>query len=65
MKKLTLDLYKKQQADCDNLCDITEKVVEEKNYMRCVRCPFCAETVDAILTKTTISCPKCETVVSR
>lgn len=28
--------------------------------LNCVRCPFCQETVSAILTKTKIICPKCK-----
>lgn len=62
---MTVEEYHKQQSECDDLCTITEKVAEEKDYLRCVNCPFCKQTVDAILTKTTIACPKCEVVVDR
>lgn len=30
------------------------------SIMKCVKCPFCSKTVDAIKTKTHISCPKCK-----
>lgn len=65
MKALSTEEYNRQKSDCDGLCDITEEVVEEKNYLRCVTCPFCKELVDAVLTKTTIACPACSVIVDR
>lgn len=65
MQKITIDEYHKQQAACDNLCDITEEVAVQKDYLRCVTCPFCKATVDAVLTKSSISCPACLVTVSR
>ncbi len=66
MAQLSKEQYKQQQADCDGLCDITDEMLaQEPDLMRCVTCPFCKQTVDAILTPTTISCPKCYIVVSR
>lgn len=37
---------------------------ETTTTMDCVTCPFCHETVDAIVTSTRIKCPKCEAEVS-
>lgn len=62
---MTAEEYLEQQAACDGLCDITEIVVEEKGFMRCVTCPFCKATVDAVLTDTTIACPSCKVEVTR
>jgi hypothetical protein len=31
----------------------------------CVRCPFCLQTVNAIVTTETIACPQCKAVVKR
>lgn len=64
-KQLLIKEYQKQKNECDGLCDVTEKVAEEKNFLRCVTCPFCKEIVDAILTKTTIACPACDVIVDR
>ena len=61
----TKEEYLAQQSACDGLCDITQAVAQEADYMRCVTCPFCRETVDAILTPTTIACPACEVEVQR
>jgi hypothetical protein len=33
--------------------------------MKCVTCPFCKKTVDAIVTKDEIECPSCHKVVSK
>lgn len=57
--------YHEQQASCDGLCDVTNSLVIDKNFMRCVTCPFCKKTVDAILTETTIACPVCKVEVKR
>lgn len=65
MSTLSIDEYNKEKTDCEGLCDITDEVMVENNYMRCVTCPFCKETVDAILTKTTIACPACDVIVDR
>jgi hypothetical protein len=66
MTDLTVEHYQQHQANCDGLCTITDDMMrEEPDLMRCVTCPFCKETVDAILTPTSISCPKCKTVVQR
>lgn len=62
---MTKDEYLTHQKACDTLCDITESYAKEKDLMRCVTCPFCKETVDAILTPTTIACPACDIVVTR
>lgn len=66
MGRLTVDEYHQQVADCDGLCVITEEMTkDDPNLMRCVRCPFCEETVDAILTATHIACPSCQAEVKR
>lgn len=65
MKHLSVDEYHSQKADCDGLCDITDLVAEEKDYLRCVKCPFCSEIVTAELTPSTISCPECKITVNR
>lgn len=62
---MTRQEYIDQKQACDSLCDITDEVVTEHDLMRCVRCPFCEQTVDAKLTDTTIECPACNTVVKR
>lgn len=65
-KGLTQEQYEQIAADCDGLCAITDEMVAETpDLMRCVTCPFCKQTVDAILTPSTISCPKCEITVNR
>lgn len=38
---------------------------ESSNKMKCVTCPFCKNTVDAIVTSTKIKCPSCAEEVSR
>ncbi|HTE57586.1 MAG TPA: hypothetical protein VK694_02495 [Verrucomicrobiae bacterium] len=63
---LTKEHYEQQVADCDGLCIITDDMLAARpDLMRCVTCPFCKEVVNAILTPTTISCPKCEVTVNR
>jgi hypothetical protein len=57
--RLTKEEYEQQVADCDGLCVITDKFLEATHQMKCVRCPFCGDIVDAILTKTHIICPAC------
>lgn len=57
--------YTRMKNACDGLCDVTDELVEDRDMMRCVTCPFCKEMVDAILTKTTIACPACEIIVER
>lgn len=65
--KLTPQIYAEQKLACDNLCDIDHDRIaaDDPNKMPCVTCPFCKETVDAILTRTTIACPECKVVVER
>lgn len=66
MDALTKEHYEHQAAECDGLCAITDHMLEqEPDLMRCVTCPFCKESVDAILTPATISCPKCKVTVKR
>jgi hypothetical protein len=67
MSGLTKEQYEHQKADCDGLCEIDHDriAVDDPARMPCVTCPFCKEIVDAILTHTTITCPKCETTVNR
>ena len=62
---MTKEEYIEKQKACDTLCDVTDELVEERNFMKCVTCPFCKEIVDAIVTKSTIACPKCEIIVER
>ena len=64
---LTKERYEHQKANCVGLCEIDHDriAVDNPNLMPCVTCPFCKELVDAILTPTTISCPKCKTTVNR
>ena len=59
------DEYYKMQADCDNQCQVDDELVEDRNFMKCVSCPFCKEVVNAILTKSTIACPACKVEVKR
>jgi hypothetical protein len=65
--QLTVEEYEHQAANCNGLCVIDHDRISntDPNLMPCVTCPFCKELVDAILTKTTISCPACEVTVSR
>lgn len=67
MSDLTVEQYEHQAANCDGLCSIDhDRIVNDNpNLMPCVTCPFCKELVDAILTPTTISCPKCKAQVKR
>jgi hypothetical protein len=67
MSRLTKQQYEDQAAHCDGLCAITPDMldVNEPTLMRCVTCPFCKVTVDAILTSNSISCPACKITVSR
>lgn len=37
----------------------------EKDSIKCVKCPFCHETVDAELTESKITCPKCKESANR
>lgn len=63
---MSTDEYHRMQSDCDDLCNVTVRMVEDDlNLMKCVTCPFCKETVNAILTEETISCPKCKVTVKR
>ncbi len=43
---------------------VQSPVVSEEKILKCVRCPFCKQTVNAVLTDTHISCPKCEVSVA-
>ena len=65
MQNMTADEYQHMQEICNGVCDITGIYAEKKDLMRCVTCPFCKETVDAILTLKTIACPSCNVVVTR
>lgn len=65
-KGLTKEQYEQQVADCEDLCVITNDMLQaDPNLMKCVRCPFCTETVDAILTDTQIICPACKSTAKR
>lgn len=44
----------------DSLPESSEPMV-----LKCVRCPFCKQTVNAELTETHISCPACGVSVER
>jgi hypothetical protein len=35
-------------------------ILDKTNEMKCVTCPFCGETVDAIITADKITCPECK-----
>ena len=37
----------------------------ESSTMKCVKCPFCHETVDAIVTSDAIKCPSCNKEAKR
>jgi len=67
MSDLTVEQYEHQAAECDGLCSIDHDRIasDDPNLMPCVTCPFCQQLVDAILTPTTISCPKCKVEVVR
>ena len=63
---LSKEQYDQMVADCDGLCVITDDMlVDDPNLMKCVRCPFCTSTVDAILTSTQIICPACKSTAER
>ncbi len=62
---MTTDEYKTSQQACENLCDVTDELVAERDFMKCVTCPFCKSTVDAVVTEKTIACPKCKVEVQR
>ncbi len=49
----------------DSMQAIDLKSTSKKDKMDCVNCPNCKQLVNAILTKTTISCPKCKHTVKR
>ncbi len=67
MSHLTTEQYEHQKSQCDGLCGIDHDRIaaDDPTRMPCVTCPFCKQLVDAVLTPTTISCPACETTVSR
>lgn len=67
MAQLTRLEYEHQKSLCNGLCEIDHDRISADNpdLMPCVTCPFCSQLVDAILTKETISCPKCKVTVSR
>lgn len=67
MATLTKEQYEHQAANCDGLCVIDHDKIpnDNPNLMPCVTCPFCKQLVDAILTPTTIACPKCKIEVKR
>lgn len=44
-------------------CVVDASQLPDQMLRRCVRCPFCKETVTAILTSTHISCPNCKVSV--
>ena len=64
-EKMRTEEYYKMQSDCDDKCYVTEVLVEEREQMKCVTCPFCKKVVNAILTKSTIACPACKVEVKR
>ncbi|MFH1186600.1 MAG: hypothetical protein V1697_00310 [Candidatus Levyibacteriota bacterium] len=49
----------------NNLGSITPLLNRESNSMNCVKCPFCHETVNAELTESKITCPKCKESANR
>lgn len=65
LKNKTVKEYYMQQDNCDDLCNVTDILVEERDEMKCVTCPFCKKLVNAILTKNSIVCPACKIVVKR
>lgn len=66
MDGLTKEQYEQMAADCDDKCTITDDMLHETpDLMKCVRCPFCTKTVDAIVTSTEIICPACGERVGR
>ncbi len=42
-----------------------ESASSESSTMKCVKCPFCHETVDAIVTSEAIKCPSCKKEAKR
>ena len=44
---------------------LNENVNSISESMKCVKCPFCSEMVDAIVTSEKIECPKCHNSASR
>jgi hypothetical protein len=66
MQTLTKAQYEQKIAECDGLCVVTDDMLTRTpDLMLCVTCPFCKEVVNAILTGTSISCPKCKVTVDR
>jgi len=66
MSELTKEQYEQQAADCDGLCVISEEMLEaDPNLMKCVRCPFCEQIVNAIITAEEILCPECKATAKR
>ena len=62
---MKIDEYYHMQSLCDDKCYVTDELIEEREYMKCVTCPFCKELVNAVLTKSTIACPACKVEVER
>lgn len=66
MSGLTKEQYEQQAVTCDGLCEVP--VTDEQQaegILPCVKCPFCKEIVNAVLTPKTIHCPACKITVSR
>ena len=63
---LSKEQYEQMVADCEELCVITDEMLKDNpNLMKCVRCPFCTNTVDALVTETHIICPTCNATARR
>jgi hypothetical protein len=45
--------------------EVAESLFGGSDSMKCVTCPFCKKTVDAIVTKDEIECPSCNKVVNK
>ncbi len=57
--------HKKIEIDCEE-CVMPVGLSEEDQdttILKCVRCPFCKQSVNAMLTITHITCPKCHVSV--
>lgn len=68
--KVVIDSSSKNGVDFDLRSAAGENVVEgnvskSEDDGKCVKCPFCKKTVDAIVTASKIKCPECKTEVDK
>ena len=50
--------------DCPD-CVVSDILAPDTGEQMCVTCPFCKQTVTAIITPEQIECPECKAVVKK